>query len=272
MPEPTLTFDTSRARMTIAFHEPPTPETLEAISVRLTNDKVRTLHAMVDLDWRDPGAPDWDDPRYVAELERALNPSLEAFIFETPTNTIARQSYNTIGDIGDVLEACPKLQRAFFTGCSTMRKTRHAHLRELHLIGNPLDDSVISGLGTSQFPALEKLALEQYDLPARELAAALRAIEAPRLSHACIDGVPVIDFLTIIGTAALPWTLCLRDPSFDDVDRLFSVIEQHNALRSGKLWVDSGKFFDSEIAKLQEMDVTVASSHQLFNQGSYSDW
>src|SRR5262245_45695060 len=113
MSEPTLKFDTSRQRMTIAFHEPPTPETLGAISTRLTNDKVRTLHVVVDIDWRDPEAPDWDDPRHVAQLEKALNPSLEAFIFDAPSDTVERQTYNTIGDICDVLEACPKLQRAF---------------------------------------------------------------------------------------------------------------------------------------------------------------
>jgi hypothetical protein len=56
------------------------------------------------------------------------------------------------------------------------------------------------------------------------------------------------------------------------VDRLFGVIEQHNALRSGKLWLDSEKFFDSEIARLQEMGVTVGSSRHIFNPRAYSDW
>lgn len=271
MSEPTLKFDPSHKRMTVEFHQPPTLETLETISARLRNDGARSLQVVVAIDWSDPQAPDWDDPRHVRQLEKALNPSLETFIFDTPSDTVARQRYNTVGDICDVLAACPKLQRAFITGCSTMRKTRHEHIRELHLIGEPLDSSVISGLAASQFPALERLILEDV-LRAEELAASLRSIEARRLSEVYIDGVPMLEFLTIIGTAALPWNLCIRDPGFDDVDGLFELIEQHNALRSGKLRLDSEKFFDSEIAKLKEIGVTIENSGYLFNPRAYSDW
>lgn len=219
MSEPTLEFDASRKRMTVEFHEPPTHATLEAISARLRKDGARSLHVIVAFDWRDPQARDWRDPRHVPQLEKALNPSIEAFIFDAPSDTTARQSRNTVGDICDVLDACPRLQRAFVTGCSPMRKTRHEHLRELYLIGDPLDASAIPGLAASQFPSLERLVLEQFELRAGELAASLGTIEAPRLSEVYIEGVPVIEFLTIIGTAALPWTLCISDPCFDDVDK-----------------------------------------------------
>jgi hypothetical protein len=272
MAEPTLKFGASRKRMTIEFHEPPTLATLEAISARLRNDGARSLHVIVAFDWRDPQARDWRDPRHVPQLEKALNPSIEAFIFDAPSDAVARQSRNTVGDICDVLETCPRLQRAFVTGCSTMRKTRHEHLRELYLIGEPLDASVIPGLAASQFPSLERLVLEQFGLRAGELAESLRAIEAPRLREVYIEGVTVIEFLDMIGTAMLPWTLCIRDPCFDDVDRLFEVLEQRNELRSGKLRLDSEKLFDSEIAKLEQMGVTIEDMRYVFNPRAYANW
>src|SRR5262249_2903038 len=159
MSEPTLKFDASRKRMTAEFHEPPTAEALEALFASPRKNAAQCLHVMVAIDWSNPRASDWDDPQHVTEVEKALGPSLEAFIFDVPFDTVARQSYNTLGDISDVLEACPDLKRAFITGCSTMRKTRHALIRGLHLIGNPLDCSVIPALGASQFPALETLVL-----------------------------------------------------------------------------------------------------------------
>jgi hypothetical protein len=262
MSEPKLEFDASRRRMTIAFHEPPSAAALEAISARLRTDEPRCVHAMV-TDWNDPQAPDWDDPRHVSQLEKALNPSLQEFIFDAP-DTVARQSYNTLGDISDVLEACPSLQRAFITGCSTMRKTRHEHIRELYLIGNPLDPSVMTALAASTFPALERLVLLQEGLEAVNLAGCLRSVDAQRLSHVCVDGVPVFEFLPIIGTAPLPWNLCVSDPGLDEVDELLAVLAKNEALRSGKLQLCSDKLFDSEIAQLAELGVAVLDWRDIF--------
>src|SRR5262249_8360990 len=149
-------------------------------------------------------------------------------------------------------EACPKLKRAFICGCSTMRKTRHEHLRELCLLGNPLDSSVMGALVASQLPALEKLVLfqENYKFRATDLAQSLRSIEARRLSQVYVHGVSVLDMLGAAGTAALPWNLCIIDTVFDDVDGLLEVLKEHDALRSGKLRLDSDKFLNSEIAQL----------------------
>jgi hypothetical protein len=297
MAEPTLEFDASRKKVTIEFNEPPGPETLETLAAQLRKNEMRSVHAMVGMDWEDPDAPDWDDPRHVSQLAKVLPPSLESFIFDVPYHTVARQGFNTVGDFCEVLEACPKLARAFLTGCSEMRKTRHEHLRELHLLGYPLDPSIISGLASSQFPALETLVLqglpgvESYDdgedlvspYPAlaerraeatsrmEELAACLRTIEAPRLT-AYIDGVPVLRFLNIIGKAPLPCDLCVMDAAFDNVDGLFAVLQRHDALRSGRLRLDSQKFFDSEIAKLKDMGVTVEASTDPLSPGGYEDW
>ena len=265
-PRLTVAFDVATRRMTVEFREEPPAGMLETISARLRTYRARSLHVAVS--WL---PPDWDDPRQLPELEKALNPSLEAFIFDVPHDTVVRQSYNTVGDISDVLAACPNLGRAFITGCSTMRKTRHEHLRELYLMGNPLDPSVLTGLAGSQLPALERLVLLQEQFPAADLARSLRSLDAPRLSYVYVDGVRVLEFLPIIGAAALPWNLCLSDPSFDEVDELVEILEQHETLRSGKLRLDAGKLFDDEIAQLRDLGVTVEDMRE-FVLPRYFDW
>jgi hypothetical protein len=164
MSEPTVTFDTSRQQVTIELYELPTEDAVEKISARLRKDQPRSV--IVTIDWRrDP------DRRQISQLVKALNPSLNAFIFEAPYD-------RRLGtDICEVLEACPNLQRAFLGGASTMRGTRHEQIRELLLMGNQLDASVIPGLAASQFPALETLALFHEKLEGfqpNELAASLR--------------------------------------------------------------------------------------------------
>jgi hypothetical protein len=271
MSEPTLKFDASRRRMTAEFHEPPSVEALEAMSVRLRKDEPRCVHVMVS-GWKDPRARAWDDLRHLSGLEKALNASLEAFIFDVPYRTVAQQSYNTLGDISDVLEACPRLRRAFISGCSSMRKTPHEHIQELHLVGNPLDPSVMTALADSTFPALERLVLLQDGLGPVKLAQCLRSVDAQRLSHVCIDGVPILEFLPIMGTAPLPWNLCLSDPCLDEVDQLLAVLAEHEALRSGKLQLCSDEPFESEIAQLAQLGVAVEDSHDIFLPHAYASW
>jgi len=174
----TIVFDVARCRMTAVFHESPSAETLDTMAARLRKHEPRCLRIM-------PPFAGWS----WSQLAKALLPSLEAFIFDS--ESIWRFSSNTLGDISDVLEACPKLKRAFICGCSTMRKTRHEHLRELCLLGNPLDPSVMIALVASQLPALEKLVLfqENYKFRATDLAQSLRSIEAQRLSQVCPWGI-----------------------------------------------------------------------------------
>jgi len=77
--------------------------------------------------------------------------------------------------------------------------------------------------------------------------------------------------LTAAGTAALPWNLCIIDTVFDDVDGLLEVLKEHDALRSGKLRLDSDKFLNSEIAQLKEMGVIVEDMNDAIF-GAYSRW
>jgi hypothetical protein len=241
-PDLTIAVDVATNRMTAVFHKSPSAEMLDAMAARLCKHEPCCLRIAPEWQWSWP-------------LAKALVPSLEALIFDY--DTISRQSLNTLGDISDVLEACPRLKRAYISGCSTMRKTRHEHLCELRLFGSPLHPSVMTALVASQFPALEKLVLVQEEFQAVNLAQSLRSIEAPRLSHVYVEGVPVLEFLTAIGTASLPWNLCIIDPCFDDADGLLKVLKEQDALRSGKLRLDSECFFDSEIAQLEEIGAIV---------------
>jgi hypothetical protein len=254
----TVAVDAATKRMTVISHnrdESPSAEMLDTIAARLRKHEPRCLHVAPDLRWRRP------------QLAKVLIPSLESFIFDY--DTIARQSDNTLGDISDVLEACPSLKRAFITGCSTMRTMRHEHLRELFLMGNPLHSSVMPALVASQLPGLETLALRQEEFSAADLAGSLRSIEAPRLSHVYVAGAPVLELLAAVGTAELPWSLGIIDPMFDDVDGLWEVLEKHDALRSGKVRLHSETFFDDELERLVEMGVMVEDMSDIF---AYSDW
>jgi hypothetical protein len=241
MSEPMMEFDASRRRFTIELREPPTEEALERISARLRKDQPGSVR--VTMDYR-------HHRQEVSQLVKGLNPSLRAFIFGSTWH------HSVGGDISDVLEACPSLQRALLNGSSTMRGTRHEHVRELLLMGNPLDSSVIPGLAASQFPALETLALLQLEeFQPEELAKSLRSVEAPRLSQVYIDGAPVLEFLTAIGTATLPWSLCINAGRFDDVEGLFQALRENDVLRGGKLRLCCEAFFASEAEQLTELGV-----------------
>lgn len=243
----TIVVDAAEKRMTAVFHRLPSAEMLDTMAARLRKHEPRCLCVM----------PPFSDVWSCSRLAKALPPSLEAFIFDS--ESVSRGRDSSLGDISDVLEACPRLTHACIKGGSTMRKTRHEHLRELHLLGSPLHPSVMMALVASQFPALEKLVLYQewHDFRAADPAGILRSIAAPRLRHVHVDGVPVLEFLTAIGTQPLPWTLYVTAVCFDDLAGLFEVLKEYDALRSGKLQLCADSFFDSEIAQLKEMGVIV---------------
>jgi hypothetical protein len=254
----TVVVDAEEKRITAVFHKSPTAEILDALAARLRKHGPRCLRVV----------PPFSDVWSCSRLAKALLPSLEAFIFDSPS--ISQHPDNTLGDISDVLEACPRLTRACIMGCSTMHMTRHEHLRELHLLGSPLHPSVMMALA---FPALEKLVLHQEwrDFQAADLAKTLRSIAAPGVRDIHVGGVPVLEFLTAIGKEALPWNLHVTAVCFDDVASLFEVLKQRDALRLGKLRLCADRFFDGEIAQLKEMGVIVEAFGSS-PQTSYSSW
>lgn len=270
-------FDPSRGRMTLTFAgEPPatvsekswltrlSKQTMAQVRARMEQDQPRCVHVLCE--WATPGAL----------LAKMLHPGLEALIFDTPYDTVERQSWNSAGDIAGILKAAPNLQRAFFTGCSTMSKTSHGQLRELYLIGNPLKPAVLDALKGSEFPALETLAVDPG--PADEavcarLVKALRSIRAPRLAQVYVNAVPMVEFLSVIGAAPLSWRLCCCAPAEDDIEGLVETLDGRPALRECGLTLDLDDIpFESEISRLQEKGVTFEDMDWRFRPKTYEHW
>jgi hypothetical protein len=270
-------FDHPRSRLTLKFKgdfpttiseeawvKPLSTQTLAQSRARMERDKPRCVH--VFCDWATPGP----------QLAKMLYPGLEALIFDTPYETKARQSLNSVGDIAEILRACPKLQRAFITGCSAMNKTRHEQLRELYLLGEPLKFSVLTALAESEFPALETLAIDtgsDRDGACARLVRTLRSIRAPRLAQVYILGVEMVEFLSSVGSAPLPWRLFYCGYGEDDIEGLLETLDACPALRECGLTLDLDDIpFESEIAQVEEKGATFADVMWRFRSDVYQQW
>lgn len=270
-------FDQARSRTTLTFTGPAPTEvseeswlkrlseaTLAQVRSRMHRDMPRSVQ--VRCDWATPGA----------QLAKMLHPELEALILDTPSDTVERQSWNSAGDIAEILDVCSSLQRAFFIGSSTMSATRHDQLRELHLIGNPLKPAVLEALGGSEFPALETLAIDPGtadETSNQPLIKALRSIQAPRLSQVYIYGVPMVEFLTAIGEAPIPWSLCYCAHFEDDIEGLLEALDKLPALRECGLTLDLNEIpFESEIAQLQAKGAAFEDINWRFRPEAYKQW
>jgi hypothetical protein len=229
------------------------PSVLEAISTQIRLRKPRYLRLAVSCY---PGSLPGPD------FATVLDPSLEMFTFDSD-DSLARQKDNSLGDISGVLAACPKLKRAAFTGRSPMTPSCHEHLEELRIIGR-LDPSVVPALGASAFPALETLAIQpddQDEILVVELARSLREIKAPRLRDVYVDVTPAgLEFLDALGTADLPWKLCVLDYRCDDIESLVALLDKTPALRAGRLSLDMGALLEEEVALLEKRGVMEAAN------------
>ncbi|MCB9703358.1 MAG: hypothetical protein H6711_15815 [Myxococcales bacterium] len=133
-------------------------------------------------------------------LLSATLPSLEALVFDTHFQTVTRQQRNLLGDLAEVFEAMPNLQRAFITGAVQLSPLVHRNLRELYLLGDPLADDTVAALGECKLPALERLAItlasDSGPIDARALLRGLATLKAPPLQALEVEGVAsVVDFL-----------------------------------------------------------------------------
>ena len=218
-------FDQRDGRAKITFKGDEVPATCCAeLVARLARDPPRSIEMACDL--ASPGKA------WAAALAGRTFPSVEAFVFDTSFQTVARQARNAIGDVADVLAAFPALTRLFVTGDVALTPTRHEALRQLHLIGDPLERPALQALGACSFPALVTLAItvahETAPGPHHGVAAALRSLAAPSVQVVHVDGVDVTRFLDALAETALPasWrTLSVRG-SIDDEDRLIAVLEK----------------------------------------------
>jgi hypothetical protein len=219
-------------RMAVTFTEEKVPPRRCAeIVARLEKDRPACVTLACD-----PGSP---GKAWAAALAGRSLPFVTAFVFDTAFQTVVRQRSNAIGDLAGVLEALPGLTRAFVTGNVQLSAVKHASLRALHLLGDPLKKAAFLGLGGCSFPALETLAIElaHESAPAKHdgLVAALRGLDAPALSALEIAGVEVAPFLDALAEGPLPasWRTLRVNGSVDDDDDLLAVLRgRAGALRA----------------------------------------
>jgi hypothetical protein len=218
--------DAAAARAKITFQGDKVPPRLCAQIVKRI-ESTAPYYVQLICDPASPGSA------FSKALAGKALPSIKAFIFDTHFQTATRQRENSLGDLADILAALPNLERAFITGSSKLRKTRHSALRELYLLGDPLSPRAVEALGQCSFPALETLALSlcSDDAPGPESAAlaALRSIDAQSLHTAHIDGLTdVTRFLDELASAPLPpslSTLCLGG-ALEDEDELLRILKE----------------------------------------------
>lgn len=221
-----VAWDAARGRMTVTFKGPKVPPGRCAeVVARVEKEAPSSLQLICD-----PASP---GPAFAKALAGKALPSLRAFIFDTHSQTVARQRENACGDLADVLAACPSLARVFMTGKVALRPARHEALRELVLIGDPLAPRVLAGLGESAFPALELLAIRLYSDAAPEpesaVAEALRGLDAPNLRVVHVDGLErTADFLDALTSTPLPpsWSTLSIGSRMDEEDELLEALER----------------------------------------------
>ena len=176
----------SDGRMVITFGgDRVAPNTVVALVRRIDEAMPRALQLICDF--ASPG------PAFERSLAGVTLPSVRAFIFDTPFQTVTRQTENSAGDLATVLRACPLLERVFATGALRLSATRHDALEALHLSGNPVPRSVFEALGSCEFPSLERLAVmlssDAGNGADDALVEAMVRLEAPRLKEVHLSSV-----------------------------------------------------------------------------------
>ncbi len=181
-------------------------------------------------------------------------PSLKALIFDTHFQTQARQRENSLGDLAATLRAMPALERLFATGALRLSPSKHLALRELSLLGDPLEPAVLTGLGRSELPALDALVLslasDAGPVDGAAAVAAVLSLQAPSLRRVHLGGVDdaarALDAIAASDRASA-WTELAIEGSLDE-DEVLRVVEQHRArlARLERLSLSIGDYVSSE--------------------------
>ncbi len=195
---------------------------------RLSQDAPKRVQVICDL--TSPGA------HWTKAIAGRRFSSVHAFVFDTHFQTQTRQANNSIGELAPTFGAFPSLERAFVTGKLALKACKHPTLRELHLLGEPLTESFLRGLGASELPALTRLvvslAQEAEPAPTAVLVDALHTLRAPLLREVHLEGVGNVPGL-LEGLLArdLPssWRVLSVAGALDDEDRLLAVLGAHKA-------------------------------------------
>ena len=217
-------WEPRRRRLQVVFDDPEgVAARCAAVAARVRDAGVRTLHLVCD-----PASP--GEALADAAVGRPLA-GLEALIFDTHFQTVTRQAENSIGDLGELLAALPDLRRLFATGDLILSPCRHERLRELYLLGDPLDEAALEGLGASSLPALEVLGIglasDAGPVDGGAALRALRSLRAPRLRAIEIDGVAdLAGWIAALADAPLPgsWSSLVVSGSAGDEDALVAAL------------------------------------------------
>jgi hypothetical protein len=176
----------TNGRVVVCFRDRPHNERAwSALFSDLANEAPRSLELRCD-----PGSPGRQWQKAIVEHQL---PSITGFIFDAASQTQTRQGKNSIGDLTATLGALPQVERVFATGALELSAVRHEHLRELHLLGDPLSASMLKQLAGCEFPALERLVLslasDTGPVNNRGALNAVLGLRAPRLRELHVDSL-----------------------------------------------------------------------------------
>jgi hypothetical protein len=226
-------WEPRRRRLHLTFRDREGVDELCAAAVaRVAAVEAKTLQILCDL--ASPGSA------FPAALARQPLPALSALIFDTHFQTVCRQYDNTIGDLADILKATPNLERLFATGAIELSALTHPRLRELYLLGDPLPERALAGLGASTLPALGRLALtlatESAPIDPSAAVRAVRSLSAPGLQHIVLEGAQdVVGALRALLAEPRPgsWTRLSINGSILDEDGLLAALSELRPALSG---------------------------------------
>lgn len=225
-------WDADRGRLEITFKDTADRNYCAAVIERVVELQPRVLHLLCD-----PQSP---GETFADALLSATLDSVEVLILDTYWQTIARQRRNYFGDLAELFEAMPRLQKAFITGAIKASPFAHSRLRELYLLGDPIPDVSVAALADSQLPSLEVLGLtlaaDTGPVEAEPLKAALAGLVAPKLREVVVDGLEGI--VAFLGAGALPPTLSdggvlILGGEIEDEDALLAALRVHKDALSG---------------------------------------
>jgi hypothetical protein len=171
-------------------------------------------------------------PAWSAALAARPAPSIEAFVFDTPSLTIARQARNSCGPIDELLDGLPSVERVFASGDIVLDALSHPVLRELTLVADPMATAALAGIANGDAPALESLVLglAWEDDPPKPAAVidAIARLRAGKLARLHLVGArPVEVVLDGVLALARPLRELVVTGSVDDEDALLAVLRRH---------------------------------------------
>ncbi len=170
--------------------------------------------------------------------------TIGVLILDTYWQSAARQRRNYFGDLAEIFEAMPRLDRCFISGAIKATPFAHSRLRELYLLGDPIPDMTLVALADSQLPALEFLGLSlasEDDLAHGEaLFEGISNLDAPKLREVMIEGLAdIAGFLRGESDGGFPPGL-LGDGGvlslggeIEDEDALLATLEKHKGSLAG---------------------------------------